>query len=324
MWRTRSIPDRHRVRCRVRHRGENAACAPEPRRAASCGAKSALRVWAESAPPGTTESWTTLARLVCSGWRSVSSARFSSPRALVAIRDEVEGANLALILVLVVVLAAITGGWQAGAVAGVTSALAFDFFLTRPYLSLTIDSQDDVETAILLLIVGVSVGFLAGRARVAVAAARRGSSEIERIHRVAELAAQGARSEDVLLESQTQLTRAPPAQGVPVRSSALRCAARADRAQRNCYRHIDPTLRTTVSSSSRAKASRCPSSHAASRSGGLSRPGARRRCVARIPSGCRRDRRPGRCCADVTGARLTRLHGLLPLPRQWFAHRARG
>ncbi|MET1002933.1 MAG: DUF4118 domain-containing protein [Acidimicrobiia bacterium] len=126
--------------------------------------------------------------------------------ALVGVRDEVEGANLALILVLVVVLAAITGGWQAGAVAGVTSALAFDFFLTRPYLSLTIDSQDDVETAILLLIVGVSVGILAGRARVAVEAARRGSSEIERIHRVAELAAQGARSEDVLLEAQAQLS----------------------------------------------------------------------------------------------------------------------
>ena len=33
--------------------------------------------------------------------------------ALVGVRDEIEGANVALILVLVVVLAAVTGGWQA-------------------------------------------------------------------------------------------------------------------------------------------------------------------------------------------------------------------
>src|ERR1700742_1817915 len=94
--------------------------------------------------------------------------------ALVGVRDEINNANVALVLVLVVVVAAVTGGWQAGAVAAVSSALSFDFFHTQPYLSLTIDSQDDVETAVLLLCVGVIVGLVAGRARVAVAAARRG------------------------------------------------------------------------------------------------------------------------------------------------------
>ena len=125
--------------------------------------------------------------------------------ALVGVRDSVANADVALLLVLVVVLAAVTGGWQAGAVGAVVSALSFDFFHTKPYLSLTMDSRDDVETALLLLLVGVSVGLLAGRAREARAAARSSSSEIDRIHRVAELAAHGASGEDVLLSAQEEL-----------------------------------------------------------------------------------------------------------------------
>ena len=74
--------------------------------------------------------------------------------ALVGVRDSVANADVALLLVLVVVLAAVTGGWQAGAVGRSSAALSFDFFHTKPYLSLTIDSRDDVETAPLLLLVG--------------------------------------------------------------------------------------------------------------------------------------------------------------------------
>jgi Domain of unknown function (DUF4118) len=125
--------------------------------------------------------------------------------ALVGIRDSIAAADVALLLVLVVVLAAVTGGWQAGAIGAVVAALSFDFFFTKPYLSLTIDSRDDVETALLLLVVGVSVGALAGRARDARAAAKHSSSEIDRIHRVAELAARGATGEEVLLRAQEEL-----------------------------------------------------------------------------------------------------------------------
>jgi K+-sensing histidine kinase KdpD len=125
--------------------------------------------------------------------------------ALVGVRDSIANADVALLLVLVVVLAAVTGGWQAGAVGAVSAALSFDFFHTEPYLSLTINSRDDVETAILLLLVGISVGLLAGRERDARAAARHSSSEIDRIHRVAELAAHGASGEDVLFAAQTEL-----------------------------------------------------------------------------------------------------------------------
>ena len=125
--------------------------------------------------------------------------------ALVGIRDSIANADVALLLVLVVVLAAVTGGWQAGAVGAGVAAISFDFFHTKPYLSLTIDSRDDAVTAAVLLLVGISVGLLAGRARDARAAARSSSSEIDRIHRVAELAAHGASGEDVLLSAQNEL-----------------------------------------------------------------------------------------------------------------------
>ena len=84
---------------------------------------------------------------------------------LVPFRDEIDNTNLALILVLVVVIAAILGGRTAAAVAAVAATLAFDFFLTPPYLSMRIDSADDVETMLILLAVGLLVGEVAARGR---------------------------------------------------------------------------------------------------------------------------------------------------------------
>ena len=103
-----------------------------------------------------------------------------------ALRDHLLNANVALVLVLVVVLAAVGGGRSAGAVAAVSAALSFNFFHTVPYLTLEIDSADDVETTLLLLAVGLAVGQLASYAPPpAAAAARVSSDEIRRIHRVA-------------------------------------------------------------------------------------------------------------------------------------------
>jgi len=106
--------------------------------------------------------------------------------ALTLLRDEVDNANLALILVLVVVLSGVAGGRGPALVAAVVATLSYDFFLTRPYLSLTIDSADDVETTIILLAIGLVVGQISVVARRRRSAAERGSDEIARIHRVAE------------------------------------------------------------------------------------------------------------------------------------------
>jgi hypothetical protein len=124
---------------------------------------------------------------------------------LVGVRDHIQNANVALILVIVVVAAAAIGGRAAGACAAVVAALSFDFFHTQPYLRLTIDTADDVETTVLLLVVGLLVGNLAAGAMRARASAAESNLEIRRIHRVAERAARGDDATQVLLAAQDEL-----------------------------------------------------------------------------------------------------------------------
>src|SRR5437588_9726283 len=72
--------------------------------------------------------------------------------ALVAVRGHVASANVALLLGVVVVVAGSFGGRAAGAVAALTAAASYDFFHTKPYLSLLIHDADDVEMTALLLV----------------------------------------------------------------------------------------------------------------------------------------------------------------------------
>ena len=59
--------------------------------------------------------------------------------------------NAALVLMIVVVAVAALGGRVAGIVTALAAVVSFDFFHTKPYLSLAIDSRDDIETTVLLL-----------------------------------------------------------------------------------------------------------------------------------------------------------------------------
>ena len=126
--------------------------------------------------------------------------------ALVSLRGSMLNTNVALILVTIVVMAAVGGGRPAGALAAVVAALSFDFFHTRPYVQLQIASGDDVETTLLLLAVGLTVGHVAAARRRARHSADSSRSEIRRIHRVAELAARGDDTADVILAAQAELT----------------------------------------------------------------------------------------------------------------------
>jgi hypothetical protein len=72
-------------------------------------------------------------------------------------RDSVANTNAALGLVLLIVAAASTGIRAAGLVAALSSAAWFDFFLTQPYNHFNITDRADIETAVLLMLVGVAV-----------------------------------------------------------------------------------------------------------------------------------------------------------------------
>lgn len=130
--------------------------------------------------------------------------------AMVVVRGEVDTAVTALVLMATVVIAATFGERWAAVASAVTATLTFDFFHTRPYGTLSIDSANDVETAVVLLVTGLVVGSVAARRRTTQHGLRReverGSADIRSIHRVAELIAHGATSAEVLLTCERELT----------------------------------------------------------------------------------------------------------------------
>ncbi len=112
-------------------------------------------------------------------------------------RESLPQAQAVLLLALPVVLAGAVGGRASGAAAAVTGALSFDFFFTEPYLSLVIDSEEDIATTALLLAVGLVVGQLGVLSRRRNEQAATGRDELSALFRVSRLAAQGAAAEDV-------------------------------------------------------------------------------------------------------------------------------
>lgn len=80
---------------------------------------------------------------------------------LVPFRDNFANTDAALVLVAVTVAVAAAGSRPAGYLAAVFSAAWFDFFLTRPYETLNITRRSDVETTVLLLVIGFAVTELA-------------------------------------------------------------------------------------------------------------------------------------------------------------------
>lgn len=82
---------------------------------------------------------------------------------LVPVRDDIDRSTAALVLMLPVVLVALLGGKLAAALAAITTPIAFDVLLTRPYHQLEMAVADDVEAATILLVVGSTVAALVTR-----------------------------------------------------------------------------------------------------------------------------------------------------------------
>jgi K+-sensing histidine kinase KdpD len=125
---------------------------------------------------------------------------------LIPVREHIRNTNLALVLVLVVLVAAVVGGRLVGLVVGVVTATAFDFFLTQPYQSFTIERGDDIHTTILLGAVGLIGGELVERTRRSQADADARREEIARFQRRAELAASGEPPGRLINRSAAELT----------------------------------------------------------------------------------------------------------------------
>ncbi|MFD5513218.1 DUF4118 domain-containing protein [Streptomyces sp. NPDC127051] len=118
--------------------------------------------------------------------------------ALVPFRTDLSATNAALILVVAVVAVAALGTRMAGALAALSAAAWFDFFLTQPYGRFTITDGDDVQTAVLLLIVGLIVSQLSVRARRLQGAVTTDASHLSQLESTVRLAEGGSSPEAVV------------------------------------------------------------------------------------------------------------------------------
>jgi K+-sensing histidine kinase KdpD len=126
---------------------------------------------------------------------------------LVPFRTSFPNTDAALALILVVVAVAANGDRLAGVLAAVSAAVWFDFFLTQPYERFSITSRDDIETTVLLLVIGVAVTELAVWGRRQHTTASRRAGYLEGINSAAQAVATGG-SPSVLIDQVTvQLTR---------------------------------------------------------------------------------------------------------------------
>ena len=133
-------------------------------------------------------------------------APLALPALLVPFRGSFPNTDAALALILVVVAVAANGYRLAGILAAVSAAVWFDFFLTRPYEELTINRRADIETTVLLLVIGVAVTEIAVWGRRQHAAASRRAGYLDGINAAAQAAAAGDSPSELIDQVSASLT----------------------------------------------------------------------------------------------------------------------
>jgi K+-sensing histidine kinase KdpD len=169
--------------------GQDAASGPQ----AAAGPQTSAGTRTADGQHGTTRSR-------AAGWFSrdhiAIAAGLAGPLALAAIlvpfRSSFPNTDAALAMILLVVVVAAIGNRLAGYVAALSTAVWFDFFLTRPYETFTINRATDIETTVLLLVIGVAVTEIAVWGRRQHAAASRRTGYLEGINAAARVVATGS------------------------------------------------------------------------------------------------------------------------------------
>jgi K+-sensing histidine kinase KdpD len=137
-------------------------------------------------------------------------AALAAPLALAAVlvpfRTGFRNTDAALALILVVVAVAANGYRLAGYLAALSAAVWFDFFLTRPYEELAITRRADIETTVLLLVIGVAVTELAVWGRRQHSAASRRAGYLDGINAAAQAVAAGGSPSELIEQVSAQLT----------------------------------------------------------------------------------------------------------------------
>ena len=83
--------------------------------------------------------------------------------ALIPLRESVIASNLAFPFIILTIIVAEFGGRPAAVATALVSALSLDFFLTKPYLRLTIEGKHDITAFLGLAACGLVAAALAAR-----------------------------------------------------------------------------------------------------------------------------------------------------------------
>jgi K+-sensing histidine kinase KdpD len=126
---------------------------------------------------------------------------------LIPVRTSFPNTDAALVLVAAIVAVAALGSRTAGIVAALSSGVWFDFFLTKPYEHFSITSRTDIETTLLLFLVGIAVTELAVWGHRQQSRAGQQSGYLDGLHAASEAMARGGSPTQVVRQVADELTR---------------------------------------------------------------------------------------------------------------------
>ncbi|HXJ77694.1 MAG TPA: DUF4118 domain-containing protein [Candidatus Methylomirabilis sp.] len=118
--------------------------------------------------------------------------------ALIPLRTVTSASNLAFVFLVFTIIVAELGGRSAGLVAAVVSAISLNFFLTEPYLRLSISKPDDIVAFLALAVCGlIAAAFGRRRERWSELAGREGK-DLDVVKKLVEQLRDGRPLDDVL------------------------------------------------------------------------------------------------------------------------------
>ena len=141
--------------------------------------------------------------------------------------------NVTLIYVLPVIVSATLFGWGPSLLAVAVGVVAFDFFFTEPYYSLTITSPSDVWAAALLFVIASIVTSVAAQSRQRAIEAREAAERAQALQALAHTIIEGRPQSEILQAAVTALHRIfrAPAAILMQRKSRIDAVAMAGDAQ---------------------------------------------------------------------------------------------
>jgi K+-sensing histidine kinase KdpD len=149
---------------------------------------------------------------------------------LVPLREYTHPGNfIFLFVILIVVVAEMGGRWAALATAG-GSALSLDFFLTQPYLRLSIEDKHDLIAFVGLALCGLVAAALGSRRGERIAALTAARADLDLLHTTTEALAASGPIGDRLEEALRGARESLPLAGAVVRNATGKVVAGSDSA----------------------------------------------------------------------------------------------